>query len=191
MKTIFLAGRRLSQNIPRSGKSSCMIHWEDTAHRYLLLLLVAVCTFFPTFRVNAKEHRGQELLKPETCETISPHQMGKLPPGWRKYLGYIKACSILKSRAQEITLISIWIQDYFNSRYPKDVAPSMENFPLPIIVDQVFKVLGTLPEYYPDDPPRELDLYYLLKQGSPPDLYVKVHNPGAGGDYSYPPMRWN
>jgi len=158
--------------------------------RRSLLVVVVIATFFSAGHAHGKE-RAKVLLKPETCREISESESAKLPSVWRPYIGFIKACQIFASGALEVDIISIWLLDYFQSKYPEGAAPVMESFPMPVIVNQDLKVLGTLPEYYPDDPPRELEIYYSDKTTIPPDLYIKVYNPGAGGDYSYPPMTWN
>lgn len=163
---------------------------EISMHRCLVILLISIAASLPANRAVGEDDK-KVLLKPEKCRAMVQSQTEKLPIAWKKYNGFIKACSIFKSGAQEINLISIWIQDYFDFKYPKDITPVMEDFPRPILVDQKFNVLGSLPEYYPDDPPRELEIYYYSKKNTPPDLFVRVHNPGAGGDYSYPPMMWN
>lgn len=129
-------------------------------------------------------------LVPETCFVVDKEAVAQLPPAWQKFSGFIRSCP-LKERAEKaakVSIIAIWVENYYAARPPEAIR---EEFPKPIIVGQDHRTMGSLPELYPIDEPREADLYYgKWVNGIPQELRMDVSNPAVSGDYHYPPIRF-
>jgi hypothetical protein len=155
-------------------------------------LIVVLILLISDFSVaNSQEKQTLVLLKPESCTALSEDMIIKLPGTWDKYKKFVKICNLSSSKQEHADLISVWGEDYYEWRYPPKTIYKEEDFPLPLIIDGNFKILGELPEHYPYDPPREMDVYYYKSVGIPKELHIKIYNPAVSGDYSYPPIRWN
>ena len=161
------------------------------SHRHFALLVlfsVLICS-----KVSGKEYQQLKLLKPDSCIRLDKGLVQRLPDQWQRYGDFVKICRLRDAKSNaRASIVSIWVLDYYNAKFPAPTPRVWEEFPLPLIVDEDFKPVGQLPENYPDDPPRELEIYYSKKvSDAPPQIRVKVYNPAVTGDYSYPPMIWN
>lgn len=140
-------------------------------------------------------YNGYLKLAPDTCVPLEEDVIiSKLPAYWHKYSSFIKICK-LKQRAATtapVSIISIWVLEYYDTRFPPPATHISESFPLPIVVNDKLRPIGQLPQQYPDDPPRELDIYYReTLVGIPSDVLIDVYNPAVNGDYYYAPLKWN
>jgi hypothetical protein len=84
----------------------------------------------------------------------------------------------------QVSVITIWIKDYFHSITPSS-RNILENFPLPLIVNNSFNKLGGVPEAYPGFDVTQTDIYYgKWQSGLPTEILVYVNNPAVDGDYN-------
>jgi hypothetical protein len=144
----------------------------------------------PTFGFGGTSP-GFEKLNPSNCFKLDDKSRTKLPESWRKYAASTKACPLKPKSANEAkaSIVTVWVDDYYTGRSP-DAA--WENFPKPLIVDQDLNKIGELPELYPVDEPREIDVFIGKWQlGRPREIRVDVYNPAVSGDYFYPPIRYS
>jgi hypothetical protein len=143
---------------------------------------------------HAMEYKGFKLLNPDECVPLDNKLAFQLPAEWHKYADFIKICKLKEKEPTDakVSIISIWVLEYFNTRFPPPARHIWENFPLPLIVDREFKQIGQLPEQYPDDPPRELDIYFGKQQmGIATEIRIDVYNPAVSCDYYYAPLKWS
>lgn len=157
------------------------------------MILVACFQLAATPAASATSYRGLTKLDPKSCSKAEDAVVNQLPLSWRKYSGFIKVCNLRKEKkGSDISLISIWEQDYFKSMLQSGQAPHDESFPLPIIVDRQLAQLGSLPEVYPEDDVTSLVIHYgKWKSLIPTVILVDVENPAEGGDYYYAPIIYN
>ena len=160
---------------PRCIISSCTV--------VALLMLAA--------NVHGQGYKGFTLLNPDECVRLDKKAVLQLPVEWHKYGDFTKICALTQTKGQpaKVSIISVWVEEYYDT-VPSD-AP-WEKFPLPLIVDDHFQKIGKLPEIYPMDQPRELDVYYGKWQSDmPTEIMVDVYNPAVSGNYYYDPLIWN
>ncbi len=162
------------------------------AGRFCFVWILLLCTVLATV-LNARGEGSQDfiLLKPNDCVPLDKKVVLQLPNKWRKYAGFVKICGLKRKKADtaNVSLISIWVNDYYATLPPN--APS-EECPLPLIVDKTYRQIGQLPELYPTDPPRELDVRYgKWNSGMPMEIRIHVYNPAVTGNYDYAPLIWN
>jgi hypothetical protein len=161
---------------------------------FIALLLLLITTLASISNTHAKGYKGFKLVNPDKCIPVDEELVIKLPQEWHKYADFMKICKLEDKNKSDakVSIISVWVLDYFNTKFPPPARHIWENFPLPLIVDNNLNQIGQLPEQYPDDPPRELDVSYGKQfQGIPTEIRVDVYNPAVGGDYFYAPLKWN
>jgi hypothetical protein len=154
-----------------------------------LFLFVALLMLTPS--TYGKGYKGFLLLNPDECVALDNKIVLQLPAEWHKYGDFIKICGLTQKKGQpaKVSIISIWVENYYDT-LPSDAM--WEKFPRPLIVDDRFRKIGQLPELYPMDQPRELDVYYgKWQSGIPTEIRVDVYNPAVSGDYYYDPLTWS
>ncbi|RUL76178.1 hypothetical protein [Dyella choica] len=131
--------------------------------------------------------------------TLSPAQCappakagydGPLAAAWGAYKPYVRACPIAASgkAPAKLWLLTVFAQPYLDD-HPGETA--WPDFPRPLLVTADGHCLARLPELFPFDEPRSLQLSYgPLLDGMPNEIRVHVSNPAAGGDYDLPLLRW-
>lgn len=157
------------------------VHLFPAMLMYILALLPTPCS---------GSYTGFKELKVEDCVALRQEQLQRLPPAWSKYQGFIKLCPFRKSLISppKVSVISVWAHDYLNVQKVK----VWEEFPLPILVDDNMRQLGTLPELFPMDSRTEPIVYFgKWKSGMPTEILVDIHDPTVSGDYYYSPLIWN
>jgi hypothetical protein len=155
-----------------------------------LLILVSIL-FAIGSTAYGKGYKGFQLLNPDHCVALDKKIVLQLPAEWHKYGDFVKICGLKQEKSQtaKISIISIWVQDYFGTLASN---AAWEKFPLPLIVDEGYRQAGHLPELYPMDQPRELDVYVgKWQSGVPTEIRVDVYNPAVTGDYYYAPLVWS
>ncbi|HME42795.1 MAG TPA: hypothetical protein VKF36_06895 [Syntrophorhabdales bacterium] len=162
------------------------------AHRcYAICLFLMVAAFLLTSNVHCEGYKGFLKLNPDECVPLDKKIVLQLSAEWHKYADFVKICALTQKKGQPAkgSIISVWVEEYYGT-LPSDAM--WEKFPLPLIVDDHFQKIGQLPELYPMDQPRELDVYYGKWQlGMPTEIMVDVHNPAVSGDYYYDSLIWN
>ena len=160
-------------------------------HRWIMfcsLLIITSASY-------GNEYKGYIKLNPDECVPLSKEVViSQLPADWHHSAGFVKICQLKqkKTTATPVSIISIWVLDYYDAKFPPPATRKGEKFPLPIVVDNEFHTLGQLPQQYPDDPPRELNIYYSeFQAGTMSEILIDVYNPAVSGDYYYAPFRWN
>jgi hypothetical protein len=150
-----------------------------------LMLTVSIC--------NGNGYRGFTKLDPQKCTKADARIMSQLPSDWQKYNGFVKICSLKKDNTNSnISVISIWVDEYFEARFPPPAPHQWEEFPIPVIVNGDLQIVGTLPEIYPIDDITSPIIYYGRWQGEiPTEIRIDVENPAEGGDYYYKPIIYN
>lgn len=157
-------------------------------HCGLLAIVVVIASFSDLF---ASAYQGFRELKESECVVLNESAIQQLPSAWHKYMGFIKACGMKKdaNSKAKVFIVSIWAYDYLNAWTKSSM---WENFPLPIIVDEHFTSLGTLPELFPMDSRTESTIYYgKWKSDIPTEIRIDVRNPTVTGDYHYAPLIWH
>ena len=142
----------------------------------------------------SNEYKNYKKLNPDECVPLDERVIvSQLPTEWHNFVGFIKICNLKhkKSTTSQASLISIWVVDYYDTKFPSPAPRKWENFPLPIVVDGEFHPIGQLTQQYPDDPPREIDIYYREHGGIPSEILIDVYNQAVSGDYYYAPLIWN
>lgn len=138
-------------------------------------------------------------LNPANCTPLDKNAMlSRLPATWHKYAGqtyegFVKICALKAKQFSEpkILIISIWTNDYYNARITSTDLEE-EKFPLPLILDNDFNIIGQLPEIYPRDDVTSPEIYYGKWHGDrPSEILIDVDNPAVSGDYYYAPLKWN
>ena len=130
-------------------------------------------------------------LSPAQC--ITPSKAGYGGPqtaGWGTYKTYIRACPL---GASAKTPAKLWLLTVFAQLYLKDHPgeTTWPDFPRPLLVTADGHCLARLPELFPFDEPRTLNLRYGPSvDGMPAEIRVHVSNPAVGGDYDLPVLRW-
>jgi len=143
------------------------------------------------------EYKGFAKLNPEECVPLSKEVVAtQLPTEWHKYADFIKICNLKQKResSAQVSIISIWLKDYYESRFPGDVPfiKDKPSPPLPIIVSKDFQKIGILPKPYPFFEVIDPDIYYgKWKSEIPEEIRIDVNNPAVDGDYYYSPLKWN
>jgi hypothetical protein len=136
-------------------------------------------------------HSGAFAVKvePETCRGITAHQNAWLGPEWKPYLHFVKACEIKSGKITALYLLSVWGDDYYRSLPPSAPAP---NLPKPVLVSPQGKILGRLPEIFPRDPPRTLDVTFARWVSNfPHEIRLHLEDPAVTGDRVLPPLVWD
>ena len=154
-----------------------------------VLFLLSTLTISPM--VQAEGYKGFRALKQEECSRLEEKQVTQLPETWHKYGNFIKICELKQRKDQiaKVSIISIWADAYLDAQ-PANA--TWEQFPLPLVVDRNFRLIGQLPELYPTHQAHELKIYYGKWQGGlPTEIKLHVYNPAAYGDFDYPPLIWN
>src|SRR5512135_3703092 len=144
----------------------------------ICLFLVAAAFLFP-LNVHGEGYKGFLLLNPDECVPLDKKVVLQLPAEWHKYGDFVKICGLTEKKGQpaKVSIISVWAEEYYDT-LPSDAM--WEKFPLPLIVDERFRKIGKLPELYPMDQPRELDVYYgKWQSGVPAEIRVDVYNPAV------------
>jgi len=162
--------------------------WQRWTVCLLIILSIVLASNSTTF---GKGYKGFQLLNPDDCVPLDKKTVLQLPAEWHKHADFVKICELKQKNGQtaKVSIISVWVQDYYQT-LPSD-AP-WEKFPLPLILNERFLQIGRLPELYPMDQPRELDVYFgKWKSGLPTEIMVDVYNPAVGGDYYYAPLIWS
>jgi hypothetical protein len=157
---------------------------------FMLVTFILLPTIFTKAAV-ARDYEGLQRLNPASCHGLDGESHAKLPGSWRTYAAFTRSCPLREGadKTAKAFIISVWVEEYYASK-PAD-AP-WETFPKPMIVDQQGNKIGELPELYPVDEPRELDVYYgKWKLGWPTELLIDVYNPAVSGDYYYPHIVYN
>jgi len=136
-----------------------------------------------------------DLLNSESGVLLSPPERILLPLEFQPFVSFVRKYE-LKTRAAgstKVSILSISINDYY--RHQTVMAPldaPYVNFPLPIILDTAFRILGKLPELYPNNDVSSLQVFYgRWNSDIPCEIRLKVQNPAVGGDYEYHPLVWN
>jgi hypothetical protein len=162
-----------------------------TRRCYTIGLLLVAAVFLLTPPVHGEGYKGFLKLNPDECAPLDNKIVLQLPAEWHKYGDFIKICGLAQKKGQpaKVSIISIWADDYYEAQSPD---PVWEDFPMPLIVDSSFHRVGQLPEIYPSDPPRWLNVYYGKWQWRiPAEIRVDVENPAVTGDYYYDSLIWN
>lgn len=158
-----------------------------TTFSFLVPLLFISLTATLSF---AGPYPGYRELKEEECVPLRSSLVRKLPSSWKKYEPFIKICPLARSfdAPARVSVVSIWCHDYLDSQQKT----RWENFPLPMLVDENFNEVGTLPEIFPMDSRTEPIIYYgKWKSGLPFEIRVDIYNPTVSGDYYYSPLTWD
>jgi len=141
-----------------------------------------------------KGYKGFKLLNPDECSQLDKKVVSQLPVEWHKYADFVKICK-LKEKGNtdaKVSIISIWINDYYDTTVPTGAPHIWENFPLTLIVDSNLHIIGKLPEIYPMNDITSPDVYYgKWKSGIPTEIRIDVNNPAVEGDYYYSPLIWD
>ncbi|MBJ6724526.1 hypothetical protein [Geomesophilobacter sediminis] len=156
-------------------------------------LLIAIgCLLFWVNRVDAKS--DFVIISEKQCYPIEISQANRLPSEFQKYINYTKKCDVKDQNNVEtkLSIVSIWVDEYYLSFSAAGRTQRWENFPLPVIVTDNFKVIGRLPEIYPRDDVTEPEVFFgKWENGMPKEIRIDVTNPAVDGDYFYPPIFWN
>jgi hypothetical protein len=160
--------------------------------RFCCSLTVLFCSvLIVAWHVHGAGYQGFSLLSPDECDPLDKNIVLKLPAEWHKYAGFTRICELKQKKGSpaKVLIISVWAHDYY-ATLPKGTL--WEDLPRPIIVDNTCHQIGMLPEVYPADPPRDLDVYFgRWGSGIPTEIRVDAHNPALDGNYFYAPLRWN
>jgi hypothetical protein len=156
---------------------------------YIVTAVFFIVVTFPDFGFGGAS-QGLEKLNPANCLKLDEKSRTRLPESWRKYAAFTKYCPIKpQSDKANVSIITVWVKDYYDSRSSD---AGWETFPKPLIVDRDMNKIGELPELYPVDEPREIDILVgKWQSGIPTEIKVDVFNPAVSGDYFYPPIRFN
>jgi len=132
-------------------------------------------------------------LDPKKCIKADATVMSQLPSDWQKYKRFVKICPLTKNKINsDVSIISIWVNEYFDAKYPPLATHQWEQFPAPVIMDKMLHKIGSLPELFPDDDITSSIVYYGKWHGGiPTEIRVDVENPAEGGDYYYSPIVYN
>lgn len=142
---------------------------------------------------SAGPYTGFQKLNPKECAPADDRILSHLPRTWDKFRGFVKICDLKRDgRISDISIISIWEQEYFEHFQRLGNVPVLEPFPLPVIVNKELVEVGNLPEVYPvDDITSQVIYYGKWCKSVPTEILVDVHNPAEGGDYHYRPIIYN
>lgn len=114
-----------------------------------------------------------------------------LSPAWQPYLAATRVCPLVKKAGDkpEIVLVSVFSDDYYRNK-PMDAV--WENFPKPIFFNKDGNCVARLPDLYPTEPPRDLEITYgHWKNSIPQEIRTHVLNPAVTGDYDLPKLIWD
>lgn len=155
---------------------------------FILICIVSIAQTTPCFGGN----QSFKKLHEQGCSLLTRQDILELPLEYRKYLGFVKMCSLNKTDSGSVwrtALVSIWAHDYL---VRKGDTATWEEFPPALLVDSHFKAVGKLPELYPMDWATHLVVSYGKWQNDrPTEIRVDVSNPAVSGDYYYAPLQWN
>jgi hypothetical protein len=158
---------------------------------------LVICLFFLALLVARASsacgngYPGFSFLDANDCVPLDRKAVLQLPVEWHKYADFTKICGLNQKKGQpaKVSIISIWADDYYETR-PSDAV--WEKFPPPLIVDQARQRMGQLPELYPTHQASELRVYYgKWQSGMPAEIRIDVYSPAVEGDYYFAPMIWN
>lgn len=159
--------------------------------RLFIFMVAAYLSTIFTKSAVARDYEGFRKLDPASCYALDGESRGKLPASWRVYAPYTRLCPLREAadKTAKAFIVSVWAEEYYTNKLTDS---QLEIFPKPMIVDQRGNKIGELPELYPVDEPRELDVYYgKWKLGWPTELLVDVYNPAVSGDYYHPRIVYN
>jgi hypothetical protein len=155
-----------------------------------VLLGLGIALLFPCITWAGSPATSFTTLSADRC--LAPAKAGyDVPLGttWDTYKTYVRACPLATSSK---TPVKVWLLTIFADPYVAD-HPNQEwpDFPHPLLVTADGHCLGSLPELFPSDPPRELILRYGAPvNGVPGEIRVHVSNPAVSGDYDLPVLKW-
>jgi hypothetical protein len=133
-----------------------------------------------------------QALSEKACVPLSASPVKlNLPAEWQPYLSFIRVCPLTKKVGDKpaIVLTSIFIEDFYRNK-PMDAEWS--NFPKPVFFNTNGQCVARLPDLYPSEPPRDLEISYGHWQGNiPGEIRTHVLNPAVGGDFDLPVLRWD
>ncbi len=136
-------------------------------------------------------------LNPVTCVPLGKEAvLSRMPAAWRPYADFAKRCALKRGNAtaSTVSIISIWLRNYEEARFPAGTPRVGDNPPppLPIIVDNAFHIIGHLPEAYPFVEVTDPDIYYgKWHSDMPTEILVDVDDPTVSADRYYAPLTWN
>lgn len=161
--------------------------------RYLILTLLTIQILSLVSSAMGAGYKGFTKLNPNECLPVDKKVISQLPSEWQRYTGYVKICNLKHDHEKSnISIISVWVDDFLEAKFPHPAPHKWENFPLPLIVSTELWNIGTLPEIYPVDDITSPTIYYGRWQYSiPTEIRVDVKNPAEGGDYYYAPLIYN
>ena len=109
----------------------------------------------------------QVRLRPGMCHGMAPGRLASLGAGWRALGAYVQECPVRGPEGRvALTAVVVRIDRmyrayYFNTR-------SMVDIPNPVLLDGTDRMVGTLPEGFPTDPPGKLRVTFKDWRGGVP-----------------------
>jgi len=156
--------------------------------KLFFVFLLAACASY----VCLAHDETFQVLNPADCVDISSTTLkNALPSDWQPFISATKACALAPQQKPQpsVWLVSVFADVYYQN---KPASAPWENFPQTMLVDNHGDCLAQLPELYPHDQPRALELRYGDWVGAiPQKIHVHVKNPAMGGDYDLPSLIWN
>jgi hypothetical protein len=133
-----------------------------------------------------------QTLSDKTCVSIaaSPVKI-TLPLQWQPYMSSVRVCPLTRMANDRpaIFLVSVFIEDYYRDK-PMDA--EWDKFPKPVFFNAAGQCVARLPDLFPTEPPRDLEISYGHWQGNiPGEIRTHVSNPAVGGDFELPVLKWN
>lgn len=156
-------------------------------------ILLTVFLILTASVTSAGPYTGFKKLNPEECAPADDTTLSHLPQTWKNYRKFVKICNLKSDGGKsDISIISVWEQEYFEHVQLLGNTPVLEPFPLPVIVNKELIEVGTLPEVYPvDDITSQVIYYGKWCRSIPTEILVDVDNPAEGGNYHYEPITYN
>ena len=103
----------------------------------------------------------------------------------------MRVCPLVRTAGDKpaIVLVSVFIEDFYRDK-PMDA--EWDKFPKPVFFNATGQCVARLPDLYPTEPPRDLELSYGHWQGNiPGEIRTHVLNPAVGGDFDLPVLKWD
>jgi hypothetical protein len=128
-------------------------------------------------------------LDPDSCRPLPRERQSWLGAEWKPYLPFVKSCEVRRGKTAALFVISVWANDYYAS-LPSSA--SAVDLPKPILASADGKTLGRLPEVFPRDPPRTLDVTFANWESDfPREIRLRLEDPSVTGDRNLPPLIWD
>jgi hypothetical protein len=130
-------------------------------------------------------------VNPARCGSLSATQQEWLTAEWRPYLDYTRICPVRNPKRETVLwLVSVHADLYYRAQ--PGASATIIKLPSPLLLRSSGEVLGSLPYNFPDDPPAQLRVTFVVWESDfPRKVELFLTDPRASGDRSLPPLLWD